>query len=151
MLLIAVPLTWLALGHTGPGKLSGDVRWRPFDEYISALGCIANDCGSWRTAVWFLAINGLGNIVVFMPLGTALYVALHGLRERPNRALVWATLVGGAISTLYEVAQLWIPGRVTAMDDVILNAGGTLAEAWILWLLVHLRRSSWLVIGHDDG
>jgi glycopeptide antibiotics resistance protein len=58
----------------------------------------------------------LGNIALFVPLGAAL--CLLGLRRR-------TTVVAGAcLSTLIEFAQLFIGGRTTSVDDVLLNTLG---------------------------
>jgi glycopeptide antibiotics resistance protein len=35
-------------------------------------------------------------------------------------------LFGALVSLIFEIIQLWIPGRVTEPDDVVLNAAGAL-------------------------
>lgn len=70
-----------------------------------------------------------GNIVVFIPLGMALALAL---RERPaGRRLLLATLGGAGVSLTIELIQSTIPSRVTALDDWLLNTAGTAIGAAI--------------------
>jgi VanZ family protein len=80
-------------------------------------------------------INGLGNIVAFFPLGAVLYAALVADRLLRTRSIVLATLIGLIVSTTFEIIQIWIPGRVVALDDIILNTGGAIAGAWIAYLM----------------
>lgn len=117
-------LTLIALGHTGARRGVGRVRLDPFDEYKVAITCLAQDCRHTRASVLFLLINGLGNIVVFMPLGVALNNAINESIAPALKRLAAITLLGAVLSLCYEIAQLWIPGRVTATDDVILNTSG---------------------------
>src|SRR5512135_504550 len=63
------------------------------------------------------AINSVGNLFLFMPLGGAL--ALLRWRALPT------ILFGCALSTSIEFAQLFIPGRWSATDDILLNTAGT--------------------------
>jgi glycopeptide antibiotics resistance protein len=139
VLIIVLVLTWLALGHDGRASESVRVRLLPFVEYGPALRCVVEHCRSTFRAGWFLLINGLGNIVVFMPLGAATCAVLLRGSQRRQRSVLVATLVGLSLSAAYEVAQLWIPGRVTATDDVLLNGAGTLLGALVAgsWLSRH--------------
>src|SRR3954468_12055481 len=70
-----------------------------------------------------LAYAAVGNVVLFAPLG-----AILALRRWP---LARAAVVGGAFSLSIELAQLLVPGRTTAADDVILNTLGT-ALGWLV-------------------
>ncbi len=82
-------------------------------------------------------ISLAGNIVVFVPLGAALALALDGLSTR--RRLLLATLTGAGLSLSIELLQITIPSRVTAADDLLLNTVGTAIGA-----LVSLSISTWL-------
>jgi len=64
------------------------------------------------------------NLALFAPFGAAL-----GSRGRSGaHVLVIATLLSGAV----ELAQLWIPGRVAGVSDVLVDAIGALA-GWAIW------------------
>jgi VanZ family protein len=64
------------------------------------------------------------NIVAYIPFGTLACLLLRQ-REANARAIVTAIGAGAAFSTLMEVAQLFIPGRVSSLLDVISNSLGT--------------------------
>ncbi len=59
----------------------------------------------------------LGNIALFAPFGIVLGVRGLGGRQ--------AVLLGCALSTAIELTQLFVPGRTTSVDDVLLNTLGT--------------------------
>jgi glycopeptide antibiotics resistance protein len=77
-----------------------------------------------------LLIDLAGNIVVFIPLGTALALALR------DRALGWrlllATLGGAGLSMIIELSQKSIPSRVAAVDDWLLNTLGVFLGAVVV-------------------
>jgi glycopeptide antibiotics resistance protein len=64
-----------------------------------------------------------GNVVVFVPLGAALVLAL-GDRSMTSRLLT-ATLTGAVLSLGIELAQTALPSRVTSARDLLLNTAGT--------------------------
>jgi glycopeptide antibiotics resistance protein len=84
-----------------------------------------------------------GNVVVFVPLGLALALALH---DRPvGRRLLLATLGGAGLSLAIEITQLAVPTRVAALDDWLLNTLGTTIGATTGCLITscasHIMRS----------
>ena len=77
-----------------------------------------------------IGVEFVANIVMFVPFGlltTFLW---------PSRWNWWRMLLlGAATSTFIEVTQLIIPGRVTALSDVIANtAGGVVGAAVTAWV-----------------
>ena len=72
---------------------------------------------------WFIvAINILGNVLIFIPIGFLVSVLT------PNRHKGWlAFLIGLAISLTIELIQLSFIIRVFDVDDLILNSSG----AWL--------------------
>jgi len=77
------------------------------------------------SAYWLIDIAG--NMVVFAPLGACVALALEtrSLRTR----LLLATLCGLLLSASIEWLQLAIPDRITAWEDLMLNAAGALLGA----------------------
>ncbi|MEZ2372314.1 VanZ family protein [Arthrobacter sp. RCC_34] len=74
-----------------------------------------------------VTVEFLSNIVLFGPWGFLLR-----LLTRPALPS-WAVALSGAVlSTGIELLQLIIPGRVTALSDVIANTLGTLAGVLLL-------------------
>jgi glycopeptide antibiotics resistance protein len=130
--LVIIALTLIALGHPGQTAERGTIRLVPFEEYPRVIRCIIRGCPAVKSSWYYLIVNGAGNIVVFMPLGMILYVALKHQASAPGHPILFATLVGALISLIFEVVQLWIPGRVTALDDIILNAAGTLLGSFTI-------------------
>lgn len=64
----------------------------------------------------FEVLEALANVVMFVPFG----VLLVALGTRPVRAIAAALLFSGTIETV----QLAIPGRVSTLQDVVLNTAG---------------------------
>ncbi|MCP4538429.1 MAG: VanZ family protein [Chloroflexi bacterium] len=88
-------------------------------------------------------ISLAGNIVVFVPLGAALALALDGLST--GRRFLMATLIGAGFSLSIELLQITLPSRVTAVDDLLLNTVGTAIGA-----LVSLSMSTILNEGESN-
>ncbi|MCK6628309.1 MAG: VanZ family protein [Anaerolineae bacterium] len=99
------------------------VNWIPLGEHGWALAClIQNSCVSQRRALWFLLIDVIGNVIVFIPLGFGLAGALHQTNLRQTfRLAMWS---GFGLSLLIELSQLAIPSRTTDVDDLIFNTLG---------------------------
>ena len=71
---------------------------------------------------WIVAINILGNILIFVPIGFLVSVLT------PHRHKGWLALaIGLAISLTIEIVQLSFVIRVFDVDDLILNSSG----AWL--------------------
>ena len=64
-----------------------------------------------------------GNVVVFVPLGATLALALGG--QPVGRQLLLAMLIGAGLSLAIELAQRAIPTRVSGLNDWVLNIVGT--------------------------
>ncbi len=90
VVLIVLCLTAIALGHGGRSSARPHIRINPIPEYVDALGDLSKGGRATRNALIFLIFNGLGNVVVFIPLGAVLYVALRHMQI--NRLLL-VTLV----------------------------------------------------------
>ena len=77
----------------------------------------------------------LVNIILFVPFGALL--ALAGVPRR------WNWLSGGLLSSLIECGQVFIPGRIASIDDVLSNTTGTiLGSLMAIAVLGWLRRSA---------
>jgi VanZ family protein len=120
-------LLWVTLrpdGYFSPKP----VNLIPMAEHGWALAClIKNSCLSQRRALWFLLIDVVGNIVVFVPLGFGLAGALRQAKLGPT---IWlAGLAGFTLSLIIELTQLIVPSRSTDIDDLIFNTLGALIGA----------------------
>jgi glycopeptide antibiotics resistance protein len=127
---VGLVVAWLLSMTLRPGGAVNHVHLVPFSEKWAAVTCLTTAGCSWqRNARYDLVIDTLGNLLVFVPFGAALAVAT--LRDgRPGKRW-WLTILaaGFALSLGIELAQWAVPGRVTDIDDLILNVTGTLFGA----------------------
>lgn len=79
---------------------------------------------------WNYALDLVLNIAGFIPLGIVVCAYLACGRSR-RAAIFSTTLVGGILSFLIEVAQAYIPRRVSGCTDIITNTIGTALGAWL--------------------
>lgn len=145
---VAAWLLSLTLQEIGAGARFGRIRisaaksevnLRPFVDKAQSFRNLSSPVRAIRrSAQSYLFIDALGNVAVFVPLGAALAAAtLVGSRKR-RRGGFWRwwlkmSLAGLVLSLFIELGQLAIPGRVTDVDDVILNTAGTALGALIVW------------------
>ena len=78
-------------------------------------------------------INLIGNIIVFVPLGVGLVLAIPA--HRTGKRWLVSTLAGTGFSVVIELLQSAVPGRVSAGTDCLLNTAGTGLGAWLGCLL----------------
>jgi glycopeptide antibiotics resistance protein len=79
--------------------------------------------------------NVVGNVAVFVPLGWLLALVI---RRRP---ILVAAEVGFGLSAVVEVLQSFT-GRITDIDDVILNGSGAVLGACVAVLILAARSAS---------
>lgn len=132
--LIVVATLYPARGFAG-GWMSGGVNLEPFDT-------IDRYRNSSRLALPVIARNLLGNVVLFVPLGTG--VALAARRWGATVGVLLAAAIGALASATVEALQWLLPlERSVDIDDVILNAAGAvlggLAGAILLRVLGRSR------------
>ena len=66
-----------------------------------------------------LALNTVGNVLLFVPFGLCVAFKLKG-KFRLFKVVFW----GGLFSFSIEMIQLFLPNRWTDIDDIILNTTG---------------------------
>lgn len=115
-----VPGVLLTLLPGNNGILAGNVSLVPFED-MSTMG----------------PIGLIGNLLIFAALGFFGPIRFPALRS------VWRVLIlAGAASVSIEALQHLLPlGRVSSVDDVILNAGGATAAAILSWPWWRRRRT----------
>lgn len=117
------------------GKAYAKVDPEPFREIRLLTEKLAE--GPVRTeTVVALTMPIVLNILLFVPWGFLMFLAL----DRPERATLqtylWTVLVAMAFSSLIEAWQYFLPTRVTDVNDIIWNGAGAFAGA----LFGHLRK-----------
>lgn len=81
-------------------------------------------------ATWNYAIDTVSNIAGFIPLGV-IACAFLACSQNRRAAILSTILIGGTLSFLIEVAQAYIPRRVSGTTDIITNTLGTAIGAWL--------------------
>lgn len=107
-----VPWVWMILT-----PVSGEraVSWVPLRDLVAVLG---SDPAT-------VAVQVGANLVAFAPLG-------FFLPRRTGLGPVRVTLVGMVLSASLEVAQYMLAlGRVSSVDDVLVNTAGAALGAWL--------------------
>jgi glycopeptide antibiotics resistance protein len=140
-LLVAVTSVWLLWLTLNPGRRfpPSQFNYIPLADHSRAMVCVLDSsCQFQRQAFWFLAINLVGNILVFIPLGVGLAGALD--RGRPGQTILAAVLGGFALSLSIELVQLALPTRATDVDDLIFNTlGAAIGAMAFVWLRQYHR------------
>lgn len=139
-LLVGATTSWLLWVTLRPdGHNGNEINLTPLAEHGWALLClIKNDCFWQRSALRFILIDVIGNIMVFTPLGFGLAGALPQANLRQTLGL--ASAGGFSLSLIIELIQLFIPSRSTDVDDLIFNTLGTALGALGFVLLLQARR-----------
>lgn len=78
--------------------------------------------------------DALRNVMLFLPLGAALALAL--------RSPLLAVVAAAGLSMSLELAQGLVPGRHSALEDLLFNAGGAVLGATVVLTARHWIRPS---------
>ncbi|AMN48451.1 hypothetical protein ACG33_15360 [Steroidobacter denitrificans] len=79
----------------------------------------------------------ISNVLLYLPLGFCLFLWLHSHFGRHASILI-AVLAGTTLSLSIEIVQVYVPGRVSSLTDLTLNAAGTVlgAAGGLIWSLL---------------
>ncbi|MDP3577203.1 VanZ family protein [Methyloversatilis sp.] len=109
-------------------------------------------------ATWNIGALSLPDLVVnsliYLPLGAGIRLATA--RWPLVVSVLFATLIGGALSLSVETLQSHLPQRVSSLSDFILNTSGALAGAVLVGLLnprgqFYATANAWRVRGFQPG
>lgn len=109
-----VQITGLRMGLRPWRFLSGELHWIPLESTL----------GVAKRGWWMLTYHTIGNLAWFVPIG------FFWRRLRPKQPLWRAMAAGALLSVLVECLQYLLGTGVSDIDDVLLNALGTLLGAW---------------------
>lgn len=122
-ILLARYLALACCGLVIYGSLHPFSGWR--DSGVSPFTFLE---GGWPR--YWTAFDLAANIVVYLPLGFFLTLALNGLPGRFT-AMGFAVLLAGMVSFALECVQTWLPSRVPSNVDLACNfLGGLLGALW---------------------
>ncbi len=102
-------------------------RWPP-GQGLGALSKLPWTHWNYLFDVW---INGVG----YLPLGALLTIAVRRSGFGVAAALLLAIVGPAVLSYSMEVMQHFVPGRVPAMEDFVMNSAGAVAGALLALLL----------------
>ncbi|WP_165069661.1 VanZ family protein [Marisediminicola senii] len=118
-------VAWITLGPQPLGDGDDAWLWR-------ILGVFSRyDITSWVT---YQRVEFTANVLMFIPIGM-FFLLLFG-----RRGWFASVLAGVALTCTIEFAQLFLPGRVSDISDIIANSTGT-AIGVIIALIVTARRA----------
>ena len=129
-------LSVIVLTHRSFGGYTRKFVFMPLLTKLDKFACLLRRCDLAEHALREVAVDTLGNALIFVPLGVVLTLALR----KSTHPILLAMLLGAGLSITYEVIQVWLPGRVVAIDDVLLNTAGTGLGAWLSLLAGRLCR-----------
>lgn len=109
----------------------------PFREHGAAWSCLLRNCAAAGASARFLVRDVIGNVVVFVPIGFAIYGATRGTSFR---RFGLAVAFGFALSLFIEMVQFWIATRASDIDDLIFNTLGAVVGAALYRGFMTLRR-----------
>ncbi|MFC8010900.1 VanZ family protein [Streptomyces cinereoruber] len=119
-LLALVPFLLVTLSH-GYGAESR-ISAVPFREILDASAHADLDLSDVR------AVNLVGNVLLLVPFGAAVAFLWSG-----RRRVLKTALAGAVFSLIVEVAQYVLSlGRVSSVDDVLLNTAGAALGAFLV-------------------
>jgi VanZ family protein len=79
------------------------------------------------------------NVAAYVPFG--LFVALLHRGASPVRRIAWGVAIGGSISFAMESLQMYIPPRVSSVNDLVTNTAGALVGAILATLIARSDRA----------
>lgn len=113
LVMFALMLAYTVLSPSADNEALGLLQ--RFTRFVSGFGA-----PYWLV---FHITEFTANIVLFVPVGVLIPLALGRV---DNRVLSLTILVGVLLSITIELAQFFIPGRVSSVFDVLANTLGTL-------------------------
>jgi len=119
---VAIWLLWMALR---PGQVVAD-----------ELTVLTTPAVTYGISPYVL-IELAGNVVVFVPLGLAMSLALRD--HPPTRRLLLAVAAGAGLSMIIELVQIALPSRSSAISDFVLNTVGTAIGTLVPALITNIQ------------
>jgi VanZ family protein len=143
----ATPLAWAYALLVLYASLYPFAGWRwPPGQHLATLALLP------KTS-WLLSFDITSNLLGYLPLGMLVMLALRRSGAGAGLATLLATALPCALSYATEVLQHFVPGRVPAVEDWLMNTAGALGGALLALLLHalgvvsawHALRSRWFV------
>ena len=134
LLIVTVSIILITLWMSG--KSYSNLAPLPFEDIkhlARRLESPSRHVSMYVVAVTLVPI--IANILLFIPFGFLLFIALYTVERPTMQTYVLTLLIGFTFTCGIEAWQYFLPSRVADINDVIWNTTGTLAGA----ILGHLR------------
>jgi glycopeptide antibiotics resistance protein len=138
LLLVVMTLTIVAITVWMAGKSYENFDPIPFDDvrYI-AKRLNARPISTHILAV--LIVPMIANVMLFMPWGFLLFIALYTVDRPTLQTYVLTILLGFSFSLGIEGWQYFLPSRVADINDVIWNTTGAILGSFLGHMRLRLR------------
>ena len=135
-LLLIVTVSIIAITLWMSGKSYSNLAPLPFEDIkhlARRLESPSRHVSMYVVAVTVVPI--IANILLFIPFGFLLFIALYTVERPTLQTYVLTLLIGFTFTCGIEAWQYFLPSRVADINDIIWNTTGALAGA----ILGHLR------------
>lgn len=95
-----------------------------------------------HVSLFYLVVDVIGNIVLFLPFGFCLTMKFPELKG------VQILFLGAFFSSTIECIQLFLPNRITDIDDVILNTTGAVIGYFLFRRIEKEQKKEELEMAH---
>jgi len=134
LLLIAVTIVIAVLTLYLTGKSYSKVDPIPFEDLRHLVHRLERKPMA-TTTVSLIVMPVIANLLMFLPWGFLMFIALYGVNRPTVQTYVLTILLGMSFSMAIEAVQYFLPTRVADINDIIWNSVGTIVGA----LLGHAR------------
>ena len=133
-LLLAATIAIILVTLWASGKSYSKVDPIPFEDLHNLRHVMSRHAVSTHILA-VIIVPIIANIVLFVPWGFLLFIALYTINRPTMQTYVLTILLGFTFTCAIEGWQYFLPDRVADVNDIIWNSIGTLAGA----ILAHLR------------
>ena len=133
-LLLIVTIVILGVTLWMSGKTYSKIDPIPFEDLRHLARRIAHRPVSMRI-LSLIIVPIIANILLFIPFGFLLFIALYTLDRPTVQTYVLTLLLALTFACVIEAWQYFLPDRVADINDIIWNTTGTFFGA----ILAHLR------------
>lgn len=127
-ILFVLYLTMIPHGRIRTGMDSGSAHY--FNYNLNPIHLFED---LQHASLFYLIVDIIGNIILFVPFGIFLTMRF------PELKVAHVGFVGAFFSSTIECIQLFLPNRMTDIDDVILNTTGAIV-GYLLFRFVESAR-----------
>jgi glycopeptide antibiotics resistance protein len=138
LLLLIVTAAIVSITVWSTGKSYTKVEPLPFDE-LRHLVHLSERKPVSTQIVAVIVVPIIGNILLFVPWGALMFIALYSVERPTVQTYVLTILLGFTFTLSIEAWQYFLPSRVADINDVIWNTSGTILGAIVGHMRLRVR------------